>query len=116
MNNDSSSSGASVVGEVVTLCGSMRFFGLMLQVAAEQTAAGAIVLAPFTVIPAQAQGGELKARLDELHRHKIELADRVVVVTDESGYWGSSTAGEITHARRAGIPVTVQRVAKRGMR
>jgi len=100
--------------DVVTLCGSMRFFELMLRVAAEETDAGAIVLAPFTVVPAAEQGGQLKGQLDELHRHKIDLSDRVVVVTDESGYWGQSTCGEIAHARQAGIPVTVRRVRGAG--
>ncbi|WP_445185135.1 hypothetical protein ACTXG6_43525 [Pseudonocardia sp. Cha107L01] len=104
--------------QVVTLCGSMRFFDLILAVAAEETAAGAVVLAPFTVIAPAEQGGTVKAQLDRLHRYKIDLSDRVVVVTDASGYWGVSTSGEIAHARRAGIPVTIRRVelSERGRR
>jgi hypothetical protein len=36
-----------------------------------------------------------------LHRHKIDLADRVVVV-NPGGYVGESTAAEIAYARAAG--------------
>ncbi|MBO0847841.1 MAG: hypothetical protein J2P20_00135 [Pseudonocardia sp.] len=95
---------------VVTLCGSMRFHALMLRVAAEETVAGAVVLAPFAVIPVGEQGGEEKARLDDLHLYKIFLADRVVVVTDDSGYWGQSTRREIAYAHRRGTPVEIRRV------
>jgi hypothetical protein len=97
-------------GDVVTLCGSMRFLPQMLHVAAEETLAGAIVLAPFAVVPATEQDGEVKARLDELHRRKIDLADRVIVVSDASGYYGTSTRGEIDYAAAHGKPVTLRRV------
>lgn len=91
--------------EVVTLCGSMRFLALMLDVAAEETTAGRIVLAPFAVVAAEDQGSELKARLDALHRHKIDMAARVLVVTDATGYYGTSTRGEIAYATGRDIPV-----------
>lgn len=93
------------MAEVVTLCGSMRFLALMLDVAAEQTAAGRIVLAPFAVVAAEDQGSELKVMLDALHRRKIDMADRVLVVTDATGYYGTSTRGEIAYAAERGIPV-----------
>jgi hypothetical protein len=118
-NHQMSSEENAMVGprrpEVVTLCGSMRFLPLMLQVAAEETAAGAIVLAPFAVVAAAEQGGAVKARLDELHRHKIDMADRVIVVSDPSGYYGASTAREITYARVLGKPVERRRVSALGM-
>jgi hypothetical protein len=97
--------------EMVTLCGSMRYMPLMLRVAAEETARGVIVLAPFVVVGSPEQGGEFKASLDELHRRKIDLSDRVIVVTDESGYWGQSTRNEIAYAHRHGVPVSVRRVS-----
>jgi hypothetical protein len=101
------------VPEVVTLCGSMRFLPLMLRVAAEETAKGAIVLAPFAVVAAEDQGSEFKAMLDELHRRKLDLADRVVVVTDETGYYGTSTAREIDYAAGVlGRPVEIRAVAE----
>jgi hypothetical protein len=95
--------------EVVTVCGSMRFFERMLDLAAAETAAGAIVLAPFVVLPPEQQedAAELKAMLDDLHRRKIAMSDRVVVVTDETGYIGESTMDEIVYAMSRGIRVEV---------
>lgn len=95
----------------MTLCGSMRFLPLMMQVAAAETTAGAVVLAPFAVIAPADQDNAVKTMLDELHRRKIDMCDRVVVVTDASGYYGTSTAGEIAYARARGLPVTVQACA-----
>lgn len=97
---------------MVTLCGSMRFLAEILDVAAEQTADGAIVLAPFAVVPAAAQSGEVKARLDALHRVKIDRADRVIVVSDATGYYGTSTAAEIAYAAARGVPVEFRRVTR----
>jgi multidrug resistance efflux pump len=83
---------------VVCLCGSMRFFDDMLAVASEETAAGRIVLAPFTVVAPDDQGSALKSALDSLHRAKIDLADEIIVVTRD-GYIGESTRGEIAYAQ-----------------
>lgn len=93
--------------EIVTLCGSMRFFADMLDVAARLTADGCIVLAPFvTVAPADQQyANEFKARLDLLHRRKIDLSQRVVVVTDARGYIGESTSAEIAYASAHAKPI-----------
>ncbi|WP_219420430.1 hypothetical protein [Pseudonocardia nigra] len=103
---------------VVTLCGSMRFWPLMVQVAAAETAAGAIVLAPFVIVPPDEQNTEcgdaagraLKVRLDALHRAKIAMSSSVLVVTDRTGYWGESTRGEIGYALGLGVPVRVREV------
>ncbi|MGY1946628.1 hypothetical protein [Nocardia asiatica] len=97
--------------EMVTLCGSMRFFPLILDVAAELTAAGVIVLSPFKTVAPEDQASELKQRLDALHLWKIRLADRVVIVTDETGYMGESTQREKAYAEQVGKPVEV---VKRG--
>lgn len=96
--------------ENVTLCGSMRFFPSMLRVAAEETLAGRVVISPFAVVAPEDQGSDAKARLDVLHRHKIDMADRVIVVTDETGYYGESTRSEIAYAREQGKPVTIRHV------
>ncbi len=101
--------------DMVTLCGSMRFVAELLHVAAELTANGAIVLAPFVIVAPREQSGDqaaLKARLDELHRRKIELSDRVIVVSDPAGYIGESTRSEIAYAERLGIPVQHRRIAR----
>jgi hypothetical protein len=95
--------------KVVVLCGSTRFMEEMTEANRRLTAAGAVVLAPGcdmkTTHPLWAdpeQAEALKARLDRLHRHKIELADEVVIVSDATGYYGDSTWAEITHAHRHG--------------
>ncbi len=98
--------------KLVTLCGSMRFVELMWQVAAQETARGWIVLAPFVVVTHEEQDGQFKTRLDELHRRKIDLSNRVLVVTDETGYWGPSTDAEMAYARGRGVAVTIRRVRR----
>jgi nucleoside 2-deoxyribosyltransferase len=46
----------------------------------------------------------LKARLDELHKRKIDLADYVLVL-NVGGYIGRSTRSEIAYAAAHGKPV-----------
>jgi hypothetical protein len=43
-------------------------------------------------------------RLDVLHRHKIDLADEVLVI-NPGRYLGASTRGEISYARSLGKPI-----------
>ena len=93
--------------EIVCLCGSTRFREAFRAENERLTRAGKIVL---TVgVFAHADGVDLttqeKARLDELHRRKIDLADRVHVLNVD-GYVGESTRGEVAYAREHGVPVT----------
>jgi hypothetical protein len=102
-----------VRADVVTLCGSMRFYHQILRVAADETAAGRIVLAPFVVsVTRSHQDSPFQAMLDELHRQKIRMSDWVIVVSDETGYYGDSTRAEITYAAHCGIPVTYRTVGE----
>lgn len=87
---------------VVCLCGSARFAERIAASARRLTAEGWIVLAP--VFLAGAPTAEQRAGLDRLHRRRIDLADRVLVV-NPGGYVGPSTASEIGYALRAGRPV-----------
>lgn len=87
---------------IVTLCGSMRFFPQILQTAAKLTEKGFIVLAPFSVVAPAEQGDEFKAMLDRLHFQKIDMADQVIVVTNQNGYIGTSTRNEMAYALQAG--------------
>jgi hypothetical protein len=90
--------------------GSMRFADLMAEVAVEESVLRrALVLKPDVNMklahplwadPAEAEA--LKLRLDDQHRQKIRLADRVIVVGD---YAGDSTRGEIAYARELGKPI-----------
>jgi hypothetical protein len=47
---------------------------------------------------------ELKVRLDELHKRKIDLADEVLIL-NVGGYLGESTRSELAYARYLGKPV-----------
>lgn len=95
---------SDVTAEIVTLCGSMRFFDRMLTVAADLTSEGVIVLAPFCVIPSEQQGDAAKLALDALHKDKIRLATgRIVVV-------GESTRSEIAFAESQGLTVEYRQI------
>lgn len=63
------------------------------------TLAGVIVLAPCEADSSPSP--EQKRVLDELHLRKIDLADRVLVVSP-GGYVGESTSREVAYARAAG--------------
>lgn len=98
------------IRDVVVLCGSMRFADLMAEVAIQQSVAGALVLRPDCNMKLQhplwadpAEVEALKVRLDDQHRQKIRLADRVIIVGD---YVGDSTRNEIAYARQLGKPIT----------
>ena len=97
------------VPQIVVICGSTRFMQEMADADRELTWAGHIVVKPgcdmkqphdLWADPAEAEAG--KQRLDALHRAKIRLAHRVLVVGD---YIGSSTRAEIAYARSLGKPV-----------
>ena len=93
---------------IVTICGSMRFFEQMLQVAADETAKGNIVLAPFSVVAPENQDGDFKAMLDRLHIEKIDMAEQIVVVTNQHGYVGDSTRREMGYALACGKTMDVR--------
>lgn len=93
--------------EVVCLCGSTRFKDEYIREQKRLTLEGKIVL---TVgLFGHADDVDLlerdKEMLDELHKRKIDRADRVHVI-DVNGYVGDSTSSEIKYAERRGIPIT----------
>ncbi|MEY9932204.1 hypothetical protein ABH926_006853 [Catenulispora sp. GP43] len=94
---------------IVVICGSTRFMAEMAEADLRETKAGKIVVKPGCDLksphalwsdPLEAEA--LKARLDDLHRAKIRLADEVLIVGD---YVGDSTRAEIAYARSLGRPV-----------
>ncbi|MEU3291423.1 hypothetical protein ABZ722_03565 [Streptomyces longwoodensis] len=96
---------------VVVICGSTRFMTEMAEADLRETEAGRIVVKPGCDLKsphqlwsglAEAEAAALKARLDDLHRAKIRLADEALVVGD---YIGDSTRAEIAYARSLGKPV-----------
>ena len=101
---------------VICLCGSTRFADQHAIMRWELEKEGAIVLM-INYLPAwyaDLQGwdgndhfGEkagLKEHLDELHLHKIDIADKVMVI-NVGGYIGDSTRREIEYAKATGKPV-----------
>lgn len=86
--------------EVVVLCGSTKFYEAFQQFNYHLTMQGKIVLSigcdtksdeGLRITAAQ------KAALDELHKRKIDMADRVLVL-NVGGYIGESTRSEIEYA------------------
>lgn len=101
---------------IVCLCGSTRFWRMFQEASLRETLAGKIVLSIGAARCAddddKAFGGYVpvdqfdvvKARLDELHCRKIDLADEVLVL-NVGGYIGESTSREIAYAEAIGKPV-----------
>lgn len=98
---------------ITVLCGSTRFGDAFREANLRLTVAGHIVLSIGCDLrsdhelwedldPETLQ--ELKDRLDELHKRKIDLADEVLVL-NVGGYIGDSTRSEIEYAEKIGRPV-----------
>jgi 8-oxo-dGTP diphosphatase len=89
---------------IVCLCGSTRFSETFHEANLRETLAGKIVLSIGCDTKSDADlqlAGQLtpddKARLDELHLRKIDLADEILVL-NVGGYLGDSTRREIAYA------------------
>jgi hypothetical protein len=94
---------------IATLCGSMRYFDRMLKVAADLTGSGWIVLMPFVK---KDEGSTDIEMLDDMHRTKISMSDRMYVV---GSYIGDSTKAEIDYAREHDIDVIRLYTSERAM-
>lgn len=91
---------------IVCLCGSTKFKDEFVKQNARLTMAGKIVLSVGFFHHAEWReiSDAEKVALDELHKHKIDLADEVFVI-NVGGYIGDSTRSEIDYAVAAGKPV-----------
>jgi hypothetical protein len=98
---------------IVCLCGSTRFFRTFQAANLRETLAGRIVLSIGAAVRsddehfagmAEAERAALKARLDELHLRKIDLADEIYVLNCDD-YVGESTQRELDYARARGKAV-----------
>ena len=96
---------------IVCLCGSTRFPDVFHEVNYRETMRGNIVLTVGVfgnMRDKPAYYRELteqdKQNLDKLHKYKIDLSDRIIVL-NVGGYIGESTRGEIAYANSRGIPV-----------
>jgi hypothetical protein len=98
---------------IVCLCGSTRFWRTFQEASLRETLAGRIVLSIGAASGtedehfgnlARAEYDAVKARLDELHLRKIDLADEVLIL-NVGGYVGPSTRRELAYAESLGKPV-----------
>jgi hypothetical protein len=96
--------------EIVVLCGSTRFVDEFNRQRKTLTEQGYIVLSIEVVttqsreVDPQHADPDLKGRLDELHKRKIDVADWVFVL-NVGGYIGESTRSEVEYAERIGRPI-----------
>ena len=87
--------------KVVTLCGSMRFFREMQEIAMElETKHGYCVLVPIGGNVTPPDQDALK-KLAEAHYRKIDLSDAVYIV-NIGGYIGESVSKELQYAQEHG--------------
>jgi glutaredoxin-related protein len=94
--------------EIICLCGSTRFTDVMLLKQWELTKKGKIVVS-WCAVPNWYHSGPhvgdaegVKEIVDEVHKRKIDLADRVFVI-NFGGYIGESTRSEIEYAKKLGM-------------
>jgi Holliday junction resolvase RusA-like endonuclease len=94
---------------IVCLCGSTRFANEFVRQNLAETLKGRIVLSigcntsddeVFAALSDEKRR-ETKAKLDELHKRKIDMATEILVL-DVDGYIGASTCSEIAYAQRCG--------------
>ena len=95
--------------KVITLCGSTRFKKEFLEVQKKLTLDGNIVIS--VGLFGHAGDSEVwenkdentltktKKMLDDMHKHKIDMADEIFVI-DVGGYIGKSTESEINYAKK----------------
>lgn len=100
---------APAIGErprVVCLCGSTRFKAEYEHWARHYAFEGVVVLTVGFFMHADEEviDETTKAGLDQLHLHKIDMADEVFII-NPGGYIGESTLSEIEYAESRGIEV-----------
>lgn len=93
--------------EIVCLCGSTKYKDEYRSENKRLSREGKIVLSVgfFGHADSVSLTNKEKRKLDQLHKRKIDVADRVHVI-DVDGYIGESTQSEIEHAKRTNTPVT----------
>ena len=100
--------------KVITLCGSTRFKDEFMEAQKRLTLEGNIVIS--VGLFGHAGDNEVweglaedtltktKARLDDMHKRKIDMSDEIFVI-NVGGYIGSSTRSEIEYAKAKGKAV-----------
>jgi hypothetical protein len=94
---------------IVCLCGSTKFKEAFNTANLQLTLAGYIVLSVGSFMHSDTElkiSDEQKAKLDHLHKRKIDLADAVLILNID-GYVGHSTKSEWDYAKNIGKPVAL---------
>ena len=88
---------------VVTLCGSTKFKKEFIEANFNETMAGNIVLSVggFDHADQVTISTQKRQMLAQLHKHKIDMSDEILVINVGS-YIGDSTRAEIDYAQRSG--------------
>ncbi len=91
----------------ICLCGSTRFKNEWLEANVALTLDGHVVysVAVMTHFDDVAIAESNKEILDLVHKRKILESDAVVIVSDDTGYYGDSTKSELQWAAILGIPI-----------
>jgi len=90
--------------QIITLCGSTRFGPFFDEVNKIFTLEGYIVLTIGVPKEKVDISSTQKSALDELHKRKIDIADKVFIVNVD-GYIGESTRNEIDYAKSQNKPI-----------
>ena len=103
----------SKMPKIVCLCGSVRFSEAFRKANSDETLKGYIVLSIGCNMKAdtetfgnlsQDELDDIKCKLDELHKRKIDLADEVLIL-NVGGYIGQSTLSELQYALEHNKPI-----------
>lgn len=95
--------------EVVTLCGSTKFKEDFIKAQESLTLSEHIVVSVGLFGHADNKYQEItpdvKSMLDDMHKRKIDMADRILVI-NRNDYIGESTRSEIEYAKSTGKKIT----------
>ena len=91
--------------QIETVCGSIRFSKEMMKYRDEQLSNGKWVLIPENMELDAQINDRIKAKMDILHKSKIDVAD-TVLIWNRNGYIGKSTRSELDYAQRINKPIT----------
>lgn len=84
--------------KVITVCGSMKFYKEMLEIAEKMELKGNCVLVPIASSLKKTFTADEIEMLGKMHKEKIKIADAILVVNID-GYIGQSTQQEIVFAQ-----------------
>ena len=96
--------------KIICLCGSSRFVAEMAIIMWSLERDEAVICLGLHLLPQtypglatdhQAEAEGVAAKMDELHRRKIDLADWVLIL-NVGGYIGESTRNELAYAHQQG--------------